>query len=178
VERIARSYLFVPGNRPDRFSKAVASGAHAVIIDLEDAVPAVEKASARDSVAAWLRAAQPVVIRINGVETEWFREDMTVCRMPGVRAILLPKTQGVEHLRRVEALLGDRMPILPLIETAEGFSNALEIARHPAVERLAFGDIDFRLDLGIQGNGEELYSSDPNWCWCRGWPQFSLRSTG
>jgi len=153
---IPRSYLFVPGNRPDRFAKACASGAHAVIIDLEDAVPASEKPAARDAVANWLDPSHPVLIRINGAETAWFQDDVAVCRAPGVAAILLPKTDRVEHLRRVEELLGNRVPILPLIETALGFSNVQEIARDWAVGRLVFGALDFGLDLGIPGDRDEL----------------------
>ena len=64
-----RSYLFVPGNRPERFDKALASGADAVIVDLEDAVPPDQKDAARAMVAAWLSAAKPVVVRINAADT-------------------------------------------------------------------------------------------------------------
>ena len=156
MQRSARSYLFVPGTRPDRFPKAAASGADAVIIDLEDAVPPPEKSKARAAVEAWVNPAQPVVLRINGVETDWFRDDVTCCRMPGIRAVMLPKTESVEHLRRVEELLGSAIPILPLIETARGFWNALEIARDRAVQRLIFGSIDFQVDVGIPGEQEEL----------------------
>jgi citrate lyase subunit beta/citryl-CoA lyase len=156
LEAIPRSYLFVPGNRPERFAKALASGAHAVIVDLEDAVPAAEKTAARSAVAAALDLRQPVIVRINGVDTDWFRNDVTICRMPGVAAIMLPKTEGIEHLRRVEELLGGSLPILPLIETAHGFANALEIAKDRAVQRLVFGAIDFQLDLGIRGDTDEL----------------------
>ena len=153
---IARSYLFVPGNRPERFAKACAAGAHAVIIDLEDAVPAAEKAAARAAIAHWLNPQHPVLIRINGAETAWFRDDAALARAPGVAGILLPKTDRVEHLRRVEEVLGARVPILPLIETALGFSNVEEIARDGAVERLIFGALDFGLDLGIPGDRDEL----------------------
>jgi citrate lyase subunit beta/citryl-CoA lyase len=156
MELAARSYLFVPGNRPDRFDKACASGADAVIVDLEDAVPPAEKSRARAALEGWVNPAKPVVVRINGVDTEWFRDDLTCCRMPGVQAIMLPKTDGVAHLKRVEVLLGESLPILPLIETAQGFANAQEIARHPAVPRLIFGALDFQLDTGIPGDGEEL----------------------
>jgi len=153
---IPRSYLFVPGNRPDRFTKACASGAHAVIVDLEDAVPEAEKPAAREAVAGWLNPAHPVLIRINGAATTWFRDDVTICNMPGIAAIVLPKTEGVEHLRSVEELLGNRVPIVPLIENAQGFSNVQEIARDASVHRLVFGALDFQLDLGIQGDREEL----------------------
>lgn len=55
----ARSYLFVPGTRPDRFEKALRSGADAVILDLEDAVSVAEKTEAREAVAAWLSSERP-----------------------------------------------------------------------------------------------------------------------
>jgi len=153
---IARSYLFVPGNRPDRFDKACAAGAGAVIIDLEDAVPAVDKSKARMAVEAWVTPAHPVVVRINGVGTDWFRDDVTCCRMPGVQAVMLPKTESVEHLRRIEELLGQAVPILPLIETARGFAGALDIARDRSVDRLVFGSLDFQIDVGIPGDQQEL----------------------
>ena len=156
MELAARSYLFVPGNRPDRFDKACASGADAVIVDLEDAVPPAEKSRARAALAAWVNPAKPVIVRINGAETEWFRDDLPCCRMPGVRALMLPKTEGVAHLKRVEVLFGESVSILPLIETAQGFANADEIARHPAVPRLVFGALDFQLDTGIPGDNQEL----------------------
>ena len=156
MDAVARSYLFVPGNRPDQFAKAARAGADAVIIDLEDAVPPHEKDPARDAVAKWLRPEQPVVIRINGAETAWFAQDAAVCRSPGVAAIMLPKTDRVEQVRRVEITVGRRIPILPLIETAHGFANALDIARDPSVARLIFGAIDFQMDTGIHGDGDEL----------------------
>src|SRR5690348_15613901 len=110
----ARSYLFVPGNRPDRFAKAQAAGADAVISDLEDAVPAAEKSKARAGVEAWVNPSQPAVVRINGVVTDWFRDDITCCRMPGVHAVMLPKAEKAEQLRKVEELLGRSVRILPL----------------------------------------------------------------
>src|SRR5256885_1097521 len=75
---IARSYLFVPGNRPERFAKAYASGADAVIIDLEDAVPPRDRPAARANIAAWLSPEHPVLIRAGGAE------DLAVCALPGV----------------------------------------------------------------------------------------------
>ncbi|MBV9505217.1 MAG: CoA ester lyase [Acidobacteriia bacterium] len=152
----ARSFLFVPGNRPDRFLKACASGAHEVIVDLEDAVPPADKLAAREIVDAWLNSEHPVIVRINAVNTAWFAGDAALCRKPGVRAVILPKTEGVEHLRALEEQAGGPVPILPLIETANGFSNSLAIAQDTAVRRLIFGALDFQLDLGIHGNTHEL----------------------
>src|SRR5262245_54065242 len=67
-----RSYLYVPGNRPDRYDKACAAGADAVIIDLEDAVPPAEKPKARDALSSWLSPERSVIVRINAADTEWF----------------------------------------------------------------------------------------------------------
>jgi citrate lyase subunit beta/citryl-CoA lyase len=153
---IPRSYLFVPGNRPERFAKARAAGADAVIIDLEDAVPPTEKEAARKAIAGWLAPAQPVLIRINSSETEWFRDDAELCASPGVDGIVLPKAERLEDLRFLAECTDAQRPILAIIETARGFWNAHEVARGPAVRRLAFGSIDFQLDMGIDGEGEEL----------------------
>ena len=91
-----RSYLFVPGNRPDRYAKAIAAGADAVIVDLEDAVPPQDKSAARAALAAWLSPEHPVHIRVNGAESQWFRDDLAVCNKPGVAGVLLPKAERAE----------------------------------------------------------------------------------
>ena len=85
----ASSYLFVPGTRPDRYAKAFDSGADAVILDLEDAVAPQDKQSARDSVAQHLAALPPALVRINGIETEWFRDDLQMCRAAGAAGVVL-----------------------------------------------------------------------------------------
>lgn len=143
---VPRSYLFVPGNRPDRFAKACASGADAVIIDLEDAVPPGERESARAHVAAWLSPEHPVLIRISGAN-----EDFALCEKPGVAGVVLPKAERAEDLARIP-----HARLLPIVETARGFWNLAALAHAPHVERVLFGSIDFQLDLGIQGEGEEL----------------------
>ncbi len=154
VSRI-RSYLYVPGNRPDRFDKACAAGADAVIVDLEDAVPAADKAGARVAVSRWLSAEQPVFVRVNAMDTPWFGDDVELCGQPGVAGIILSKAEHVDDARLQARMSGTR-PVLPLIETARGFANAPALARAPFVQRLVFGTIDFQIDLGIQGEGEEL----------------------
>jgi citrate lyase subunit beta / citryl-CoA lyase len=152
---IARSYLFVPGNRPERFAKAFASGADAVIIDLEDAVPASEKPAARKSAAAWLSEGKPTLVRINSVGSEWFREDLEICGLQAVAGVLLPKAERVEDVASISNA-NRTAKILPLIETAQGFWNALPLAQAPSVQRLVFGEIDFQLDLGVADGDEEL----------------------
>jgi citrate lyase subunit beta / citryl-CoA lyase len=146
-----RTYLFVPGNRPERFGKAVASGADAVIIDLEDAVPPAERIAARANVAAWLSHKHPVLIRVNGATTEWFREDIQLCRNPGVAGVVLPKAERIEDLAEIP-----HIHLLPIIESASGFWNVTALAQAPNVKRLMFGSIDFQVDLGIPGEDEAL----------------------
>ncbi|MBC7480694.1 MAG: CoA ester lyase [Rhizobacter sp.] len=151
-EPCPRSYLFVPGNRPERFDKALASGADAVIVDLEDAVPPDQKDAARALVGAWLSAARPVVVRINAADTAWFSADVALCRQAGVAAVMLAKSERVEDL----AEIGNGLPLIPLIESAPGFDNLRAIAAAQNVQRLAFGAIDFQLDLNMRANFEEL----------------------
>jgi len=153
-----RSYLFVPGNRADRFAKACASGADRVIVDLEDAVGPNEKNSARDTLAGWLSIRQPVLVRINAADTPWFADDLALCKLPGVAGAILPKAERVDIVARVAGALHEEASLVLLIETARGMADALVLARAPRVERLAFGSLDFQLDLGIEGDDDELLS--------------------
>ncbi len=150
------TYLFVPGSRPDRFEKARQSGAHAVILDLEDAVEDTQKDLARENVASWLSRERPVYVRINGTETPWFERDLEVVRMPGVLGVVLPKAEHPEQIAQVAAYLTREALVLPIIETALGVWNVRALAQAPLVERLAFGSIDFQLDTSITGEQEEL----------------------
>src|SRR6185437_6607156 len=77
--RMHRSYLFVPGNRPDRYAKACASRAHAVIIDLGDAVAARDKVGARQSLVGWLTPGRRAMVRVNAPGSEWFADDLRAC---------------------------------------------------------------------------------------------------
>lgn len=149
------SFLFVPGHRPDRFEKALASGAHAVIVDLEDAVSPQDKDGARQSVGDWLRPDRPVWVRINAADTAWFRSDCDIVSQAGVAGVILPKAERAEDVARVAAAAAGA-PVLPLIETAAGFGGLESLARVPGVQRLVFGSIDFQVDLGIDWDGEEL----------------------
>ena len=156
VPPIARSFLFVPGNRPDLYEKAYASEAHAVIVDLEDAVGPGDKGGAREAAAAWLDSSHPVLLRINAAGSEWFQEDLALAGLSGVSAVVLPKVEAVEEVHRVGERTRPEVPVLPLIESAMGMHRAMEIAREPSVQRLVFGALDFQHDLGIEGDGEEL----------------------
>ena len=147
-----RSYLFVPGNRPERFDKALASGADAVIVDLEDAVPPDQKAAAREQLGAWLSAERPVVVRINAADTPWHADDAALCRRLGVAAVMVAKAERADAL----VSLGLGVPLLPLIESAAGIDQLRAIASVPGVQRLAFGAIDFQLDLNMRAEFDEL----------------------
>jgi citrate lyase subunit beta/citryl-CoA lyase len=152
------SYLFVPANRPERFSKAVASGANAVIIDLEDAVGAGDKAAGRDSLSNWLDSAEaranhvPILVKINCVNSGCFGEDLRACRRADIAGIVLPKAERADDIASASA----GAPVYPLIETALGFSRINDLAKAPRVQRLLFGTIDFKHDMGIDGDEDEL----------------------
>ena len=146
----ARSYLFVPGNRCERIAKALASGADAVIVDLEDAVPPAEKDAARASVLASLDAAHPVWLRINGGQTPWFMADRALCGLPGIAGIVLPKAESPELIAELHTATA--RPVLPIIESGMGLAMLAGIAGASGTQRVMFGSIDLRLDLGIPGD--------------------------
>jgi citrate lyase subunit beta/citryl-CoA lyase len=147
-----RTYLFVPGNRPDRFAKALASGADAVVLDLEDAVSADTKASARAAVHAWFAAADPhhrarAVVRINDAGSPEHAADLRLIAEAGVPVVMLPKAETVAQVARVRAAAGPR--VLALIETARGVEQAAAVAAADGVTRLVFGTLDLALDLDL-----------------------------
>jgi citrate lyase subunit beta/citryl-CoA lyase len=152
-----RSYLFVPGDRPERFDKALASGAHAVILDLEDAVMPERKPQARAALREWLgQASAKVWVRVNPADTPWHEEDCALLALPAVRGVMMPKARDAAVLARLAATLRDGQAIIPLVESVAGWFEAQALARVPRVIRLAFGSFDFMSDSGIQGDGEEL----------------------
>lgn len=152
-----RSYLFVPGDRPDRFEKALASGAHAVIVDLEDAVAPARKAAARAAVREWLDGprAGPVFIRVNAQGTPWHDDDLQLAAHDRVRGVMLPKAEDASLVHALAGKLGPR-EFIPLVETVAGWYGALDLAWAPGVTRLAFGNLDFMADSGIRADGDEL----------------------
>lgn len=146
-----RTALFVPGNRPERFAKALDAGADAVIIDLEDAVQEDAKHAARDYIRGFSPdpAATRFLVRSNAADTPWFEEDMALCREhPGVDGVVLPKAESVEQIARVRELTGK--PIIPIVESAKGVLAMDELAKAKGVRRLAFGYLDLMLDTGTR----------------------------
>ena len=152
----ARSYLFVPGDRPERFDKACAAGADVVILDLEDAVTPDRKDQAREAIRAWLSAGGKAWVRLNGSDTKWHAEDCGLLDAPGLLGVSLPKAESAEQIAALADRLPEHLRILPIVESARGLWNAEAIASAPKVQCLAFGSVDFQVDTGILGDGEEL----------------------
>ena len=150
------SYLFVPGNRPERFDKALGSGADAIVIDLEDAVVAGDKSLAREHIGAWLNAqsdlSERVLVRINDAGTPWFDADLAFVRGTGIRGIMLPKVEHGHQVDRVRAALPSGGFVVPIIESARGVLAVESVAAVPAVQRLAFGTLDYAVDLDLSGD--------------------------
>jgi citrate lyase subunit beta/citryl-CoA lyase len=126
--------LFVPGDRPDRFAKALASGASGAILDLEDAVALDAKDAARERVRAFLDEAEDlsrVAVRINACDSEAGARDLAM--LAGARrvgAVLVPKVEDTEDLAAVGAALGD-VPQIALLETARGIVAATPSRARP-----------------------------------------------
>ena len=152
----ARSYLFVPGDRPERFDKACAAGADVVILDLEDAVTPDRKHAAREAIADWLSAGGKAWVRLNGSDTQWHQDDCRLLDAPGLVGVSLPKAETHDQLAALAAQLPADMKILPIVETARGLWNLEQVATAPKVQCLAFGSVDFQVDTGILGDDEEL----------------------
>lgn len=151
-----RSYLFVPGDWPERFDKAVATGVDLVVLDLEDAVLPDGKDGAREKIGAWLASGNRAAIRLNGTKTPWYERDLELLRHPSICAVLLPKAEEAADLEALARIVPDGMPIVPIVESALGIWNVRELASVRGVAQLAFGSVDFQLDAGIDGEGEAL----------------------
>lgn len=149
-----RSYLYVPGNRPDRFAKAAAAGADAMIADLEDAVGAESKREARAAVAAWLNESPPLAVwvRVNN-HPELLEEDLAMVAGSHAAGAVVPKATA-------EVCNVADVAVQALIETAAGVRSLDRIAAHPRVERLALGEADLCAELGVvpSADGRELWA--------------------
>lgn len=144
-----RSFLFVPADRPDRFEKAAASGCDEVILDLEDGVPAERAVQSRANVAAWLSASGRAVVRISAPTDPRHGRDLDVLTaLPGLRAVVVAKAEDPDSIAEVYARLSGDVPLIALIETAVGLNSIHDIAVAQGVIRLAFGSIDYALDIG------------------------------
>jgi citrate lyase subunit beta/citryl-CoA lyase len=157
-----RTLLFVPADSPDRVAKALASGADAVIVDLEDAVLPARKGAAREGMARILgrRRQDPddplVLVRVNGLDTDHAEADLDAVRaIASVRGVVMPKAER----RALERLTADgQPPVIALIETPSGVLEATDIARLASVVALMLGTIDLSAELRFEvtPDGPEL----------------------
>jgi citrate lyase subunit beta / citryl-CoA lyase len=158
---IARSYLYVPGNRPERFTKALDSGADAVIFDLEDAVPLAAKDEARLAVAEALPSTSDSDpqrwVRINAGK-RGLNDLEAIAALPGLTGVLVPKSTP-DALREVLAVSGS-VRVGALVESAVGVLHLTEIAGLAGVGQLVLGEVDLAADLGMSPSpdGRELES--------------------
>ncbi len=148
--------LFVPGDRPERFAKAAASGADAVILDLEDAVAAERKAYARECIRSHDLDGSRTIIRINAHTSPCFEADLSALRAVPFSALMLPKARCADDIAAVHAALGRSVPVIPLIESAAGLAGLPDILGAPGVCVAAFGSVDYALDLGCAHAWEAL----------------------
>ncbi|MDG4668099.1 CoA ester lyase [Mycobacterium sp. 236(2023)] len=148
----ARTFLFVPADRPDRFAKAVATGADVVVLDLEDAVAPINKDLARDHARTWLAAGNTAMVRINSSQTSWHNADVELIKACGP-PVMLPKAERSAHVRRL--LTAGAPAVVPLIETALGVHQARALCAVAGVPRIAFGSIDFATQLGIRPDDQD-----------------------
>ncbi|MBP9147327.1 MAG: CoA ester lyase [Rhodoferax sp.] len=155
------TYLFVPGNRPERFAKALASGADRVILDLEDAVAPADKVLARESIASWVASLAAdqldrLLVRINDVTSPCHLDDLLWLQRTPIKHCMLSKCELSEQVAQVLEHMPPGSRVLPLIETVRGVLAAPAIGRSPGVSRLAFGSLDYLLDLDLPGPGFAL----------------------
>jgi citrate lyase subunit beta/citryl-CoA lyase len=146
---VARSVLFVPATRPERFDKALGSGAGLVAVDLEDAVPADDKEQARAAVVEWATSrslADRLVVRVNAVGTPWHDDDVAALASIGPAGLVLPKAEPAAAAAVTSAT---DLPVIALVETAAGVLDARATAATPGVVRLALGSFDLAAELGI-----------------------------
>jgi citrate lyase subunit beta/citryl-CoA lyase len=156
------TWLYVPGDRPERFDKAAASGADVVIVDLEDAVVPAHKAAARENAARWLATARPgsVEVRINALSSPWAADDLgALGDVPALRGVRLPKVESPEEVRAaLKALAAAECDVTCLIETARGVEAAFEIASVPRVGAIGLGEADLAGDLGVRNTDALLWA--------------------
>ncbi|MHB1124507.1 MAG: HpcH/HpaI aldolase/citrate lyase family protein [Ramlibacter sp.] len=165
---VFRSFLFAPGNHARRVEKCLTLGADAVILDLEDAVANAEKAATRSVVVEALQRPRRCqgYVRVNSLGTQWCHGDFVAVVAKGVDGIIVPKIESAGDLQTAEWLLTalererglpeGGIDLIPIIETAAGFSSLASIARAARrTRRLAFGAGDFTLDVGITWSRDE-----------------------
>ena len=157
-----RSYLYVPGNRPELFDKALNSAADGVIFDLEDAVESGGKKAAVQHVVDHMSDGEvssrdpEIWVRVNNRPELLENELAAVGGLARLTGISLPKVEDVGVLDRIDEMLPDRVGVLSLIESASGVTAAPEIAIHRRVQRLGLGEADLIADLKMRPGPDRI----------------------
>ena len=152
----AETFLFVPGDRPERVAKALVSDADVVVVDLEDAVADDRKDAARNGCQETLRGRGeiPVVIRVNDPLAAAGSQDLHMVAELGDVAVMVPKAEGVRVAEARDRLLDT--PVLPLVESARGLVDVNALADTAGVVRLCFGPLDLAAELGVEPTVDRL----------------------
>jgi len=169
-----RTWLYVPGHNEHRIGKALASGADAIVIDLEDAVPVEAKSLARAGARTAVlehceRPDRPRIwVRVNAPASPWHDDDLAALRGTGVDGLRIPKVEDCETIRTIADATG--LPLQPTVESARGLLAAAELASaHPLVAGIGLGEADLAADLRVGRSGLD---------WARGWIVAAARAAG
>ena len=150
---IARSWLLVPGTKPERFDSAAKSRADQIVLDIEDAVDPKRKPAARDDVVAWLEGGGEAWVRINDRSSDFWSDDVdALVGLPGLLGVMLAKTEAAEHVTETFDRLHGVKRVLALVESAVGIELSPSIASARGAFRLAFGSGDYRRDTGTSAD--------------------------
>lgn len=171
--RIHRSWLYVPGDRPDRVGKALASAADAVVVDLEDAVSPGRKDLARqtvrDLVANSAHALERVWVRINPPTSPWGAADLEAVTSLPLAGLRVPRADDPRQVREIADRTG--LPLQLIVETAAGLARSVELATaHDHVVGVGLGESDLAADLRV--------TDDAGLDWARGQIVVAARAAG
>jgi citrate lyase subunit beta/citryl-CoA lyase len=173
-EPVVLTWLYVPGDRPDRFDKACASGADVVVIDWEDAVVAANKAAAREHTRQWLAGratSTPIEVRVNPVGSAEFSADAAaLAECVGVLTIRLAKVESAAQVEAAALALPAGSGLVCVLESAAGVEQAYAIACAARVVRIGLGEADLQADLGVRGEAQLE--------WCRARVVVAARAAG
>ncbi|PTW49606.1 HpcH/HpaI aldolase/citrate lyase family protein [Rhodovulum kholense] len=154
-----RSVLYIPGSKDRALDKARGLPVDAIIFDLEDAVAVEEKPAARTLLAETLTAGgyggRFKIVRVNGFDTPWGRDDVAAIAGAGADAVLLPKVETTAQLDDLAAAIPD-VPLWAMMETPKGILNAAALAAHPRLEGFVMGTNDLAKELGCRFRPDRL----------------------
>ena len=178
---LLRSLLFVPGNKDNMLEKALTFRPDAFIPDMEDSVPAAEKANAREVIKTFLpRLADSgvqVIPRVNSLDTEWIEADLAAVVGPHIHGISVGKVDVPEDVAAISDLIAEReektgvepgsLKLIPWLESAKAIVHCYEIcSASPRIIGVAFGGEDFTHDMGIERLEDESEVAYPRSVLC------------